>query len=106
MKKRVNNDKELFAFLSILLSVIGFIIALIVKRDDKYVMFYAKQSLILFIAMIITSGVKIIPLIGRFISTALWIIVIVLWIISLVYSLSGEMKETPLIGDYANKINL
>ena len=53
----VNNSK-LFAFLAVLLSIIGFIIALITKRDDKYVMFYAKQSLVLFIACVIVWAIQ------------------------------------------------
>ena len=43
------DDEILFAFLAAFLSIIGFLIALIVKKDNKYIMFYAKQSLIIFI---------------------------------------------------------
>ena len=48
-KKSEQRDSKLFAFLAVLLSVVGFIIALIAKKDNKYVIFYAKQSLILFV---------------------------------------------------------
>lgn len=104
--KKSESDSKLFAFLAVLLSIIGFIIALVVKKEDKYVMFYAKQSLILFIAWIIAGAVSIIPLIGWFISPILYLIFLIFWIISLVYSVSGEEKETPFIGKYARGINL
>lgn len=65
------DDKILFAFLATFLSIIGFIIALIAKKDDKYVMFYAKQSLIVFIFAI---AVSIIQALLAFIPILGWII--------------------------------
>ena len=73
MKKDVNQkkgkkDSVLFAFLATFLSIIGFVIALISKREDRYVMYYAKQSLVIFIigaiAGILGSLLKWIPIIG------------------------------------------
>ena len=52
MAKSDGNSK-IFAFLAIFLGIIGFLIVLIAKKDDAYAMFYAKQSLILFIFSII-----------------------------------------------------
>jgi uncharacterized protein len=112
-KKRPNkieNDKNLFAFLATFLSIIGFIIVLIAKRDDKYVMFYAKQSLVIFIMAIIAgfiSGILVfLPVIGWIISAALHILIFLAWLLSWIYALSGEMKDVPLAGDYAKKFNL
>lgn len=99
---KLDDDSKLFAFLATFLSILGFIIALLVKKDDEYVMFYAKQSLVVFIAWIIAAIVSFIPIIGWLIS----LFVLVLWIFSWIYALSGEMKETPVIGHYARKINL
>jgi len=105
----VNNSK-LFAFLAVLLSIIGFIIALITKRDDKYVMFYAKQSLVLFIACVIVWAIQgitdWIPVLGMLIKIVLNVIIVFLWIFQIIYSLSGEEKETPIIGEYARGIKL
>ena len=104
------DDKILFAFLAAFLSIIGFIIALIAKRDDKYVMFYAKQSLIVFIvAVILGIAVKIlifIPIIGVIINIAATIIITILWLLSWVYALSGKEKQVPVVGGYAKSIKL
>jgi uncharacterized membrane protein len=104
------DDKKLFAFLATFLSIIGFIISLIAKREDKYVMFYAKQSLVLFIVMviggIIASLLMILPIIGGIIYWSIEIALCILWIISWIYALSGEEKEVPFVGKYAEKINL
>jgi uncharacterized membrane protein len=104
------DESKLFAFLAAFLSIIGFVIALIVKRKDKYVMFYAKQSLVVFIAGaifgIVSSILIFIPIIGMIIKVAANIIIFILWLLSWINALSGETKETPLVGKYARNINL
>ena len=116
-KKRVSrakssgkDDRILFAFLATFLSIIGFIIALVAKRDDKYVMFYAKQSLVVFIAAVVLGIVSWIfawiPVIGRIIDVAVNIVVLVLWVVSWIYAISGKEKQVPVIGQYADSIKL
>ncbi len=105
-KEDSSDDSRLFAFIATFLSIIGFIIALIFKKEDKYVMFYAKQSLGLFIVYLISLIAMIIPLIGDFISRVMSVVFIVLWIFSWIYSLSGKTKKVPIVGKYADKIDL
>jgi uncharacterized membrane protein len=104
------DDSKLFAFLAVFLSIIGFIIALVAKKDDEYVMYYAKQSLVLFIAWIIVAIAAailgFIPIVGAIISWIAWALVIILWIIAFINALSGEKRETPIIGLYARGIKL
>ena len=103
-----DSDRKLLAFLGVFLTVIGFIIALAVKRNDKYVMYYGKQGLILFIAWLIAWVVGIvfifIPVLGRLVMIALYVGVLILWVFGLIYSLSGQMKPVPVIGKFADKI--
>lgn len=109
-KRRVENtgdDSKLFAFLGIFLPLIGLILALVAKKKNEYVMFYAKQGLILFVACVIASVVSMIPVIGWFILGPIcYIIVLVLWIMGIFYSLSGEMKDIPIIGKFARNIKI
>lgn len=109
MVNKKEDDSKLFAFLAVLLSIIGFIIAYAAKKDNNYVMFYAKQSLVLFFGWILlwiaTMILYFIPVIGMIIHWVGYIGLAILWIIGLVYSLSGEMKDIPLIGDIAKKFN-
>ena len=106
-KEKEQNDSKTFAFLATFLSIIGFAIAILAKRDDKYVMYYAKQSLVIFIASAIVGIIKgvfiWIPIIGWAIYTILSIVVFILWLMSWIYALSGEMKEVPLLGKYAKR---
>ena len=106
MAKKSSGDSKLFAFLAVFLSIIGFVIALLAKKKDKYVMHYAKRSLIIFLIFVISGALVIIPIIGWITSPILYIVALVLWIITLINSVSGEKRETPLIEEYAKKIEL
>lgn len=105
-KKAIDGETKLFAFLATFLTIIGFVIALLIRRDDQYVMFYAKQGLVLFIIQIITYVVAMIPLIGWIVGPILWILFFIIWIIAWINALSGEMRNTFIIGDLAEKIKL
>lgn len=106
-KASSNDDPKVFAFLAAFFSIVGFIIALVTKKEDKYVMFYAKQSLVIFILYLISGIVAMIPFIGWFIlGPIMYLITTVLWVISWIYALSGEQKDVPIIGEYAKKLNL
>ena len=100
--KSNTSDSIMFAFLATFFTIIGFIIAIISKRDDKYVMFYAKQGLVVFIGYLIVMAIGMIPLIGWL----AWVLLTVIWVISWINALSGEKRNTFIVGDIANKIKL
>ena len=75
----MEQDSKVWAFLSVFLSVLGVVLAYLLKKDDSYVMHYAKQSLVLVVA---------------------WVI---LWVMGWIYALSGEKKEIPVLGSFASK---
>jgi uncharacterized membrane protein len=108
--KKKKDERKLFAFLATFLSIVGFVITLVIKRDDEYVMYYAKQSLIIFIigaiAGILRSMLDWIPIIGWIIGFALTILVILIWIVSWMYALSGEKREIVFVSDWAKNIKL
>ena len=75
------------------------VVMLIVKKDDPFVKFHARQGLILFIVSII---LWFIPVIGWIIN----LLVLILIIVGFIKALSGEKWKIPLVGDIAEKINL
>ena len=98
-----NNDKIIFAWLAVFFTILGFLIAILLKKENKYVMFYAKQGLLLFIGQVIIwllSGI-----LGKLI-ILFWIFLAILWAMTWINSLSGEERNTWLIGDLAEKIKL
>lgn len=102
---RKSSPDTAMAFVAAFFSILGFLIAFLTKREDKYVMFYAKQSLVLFIGSLIFSIAGVFPLVGPVISVLGGILVFALWIWLWIYALSGEMKDVPIIGEFAEKLN-
>lgn len=100
-------EGKIFAFLGVFLTIIGFIIVLLAKKDNKYAMYYAKQGLMLFIVGIVFAMLGwiliFIPFLGLAISWILNLLLAILWIMGWVYALQGEMKPIPVIGVYAEK---
>jgi uncharacterized membrane protein len=96
-------DRVLFAFLASFFTIIGFIIALILWKEDKYVMYYAKQGLVLFIGQVVL--VVLTPLLF-FLVPILWIFWIVLWVLVWINALSGKRRSVFIISDLAKKIDL
>ena len=101
-----HGENKVWAFIGIFLGIVGFIIVLLAKRDSKYAMFYAKQGLVLTIAFVIVSFAGMIPILGVIIEGIGSLIFFVLWIVGLVYSLSGKMKDIPLVGEFAKKFDI
>ena len=108
--KPKQDDKIIYAFIATFLSIVGFVLAIIIKRDDKYVMYYAKQSLAIFIigavAGVISMFLFILPIIGSIINFTLNLLVFILWLISWIYALSGKKKKIPVVSEWARKFNL
>ncbi len=102
------DEGKMFAFLGVFLTIVGFIIVLLAKKDNKYAMYYAKQGLVLFVAwMIIWVVGAIIPVLGWFVIMPLGqLFMLILWIIGIVNSLSGEEKPVPIIGQFADKFKI
>jgi uncharacterized membrane protein len=104
------SKKTTRAFIATFFSIMGFIIYLLAWKKDKYTKFYAKQSLVVFIFAVIGSAVSTIvgwiPVIGGLIAAGVNLLVILSWIYSWSYALSGKQKEVPVIGEYAKKIDL
>jgi uncharacterized membrane protein len=108
-KTEVSGETKIFAFLAVFLSIIGFLIAFLTKKKNDYVMFYAKESLVLFIGAIILSiagGIlSLIEVLG-FIVPLFSLVIFALWVIQIFYSLSGKKKSTPIIEVFVKKLKL
>lgn len=101
-----------------ILAYIFFIIPLLAARDKKYAMYHTEQAIMLWIAFIVIYIVIwILTFIVSQISSSLaciisilgiipWLAYLVLWIMGIINAAGGKMKELPLIGSYAAKLNL
>lgn len=75
------------------------IVMLLVKKDDAFVQFHAKQGVVLFVASMI---LWFIPIIGWLAN----ILVFVAVIVGAIKAYQGEKYEMPLVSELAKKINL
>lgn len=76
-------------------------------KNDPFVKFHIRQGLVLLIAGVIAGAVGMIPVLGWFLlGPILWIACFVLAIIGIVNAVGGHEKALPLIGQYADKINI
>ncbi|MFW6283001.1 MAG: hypothetical protein ACOC1P_03035 [Minisyncoccales bacterium] len=101
-KKQQKQENQIFAWIASFFTIIGFLVAIILKKEDKYVMYYAKHGLVLFIGFVIAGFLMWIPIVGW----VFWVFVFVLWIVTWINALSGKKKETFLVTELAEKIEL
>lgn len=110
---------KIYAFLSYLLLVPGWLFVLIFQRKDEHARFHAKQSmvlnlsafLLLVIWFVITWLVIGIPIVGPLfawfafgIVIAFYIYVLIAWITGMVRSFQDNQKPLAIIGSWARKL--
>jgi len=71
-------------------------------KNEPFVKFHIKQGLVLLIVDIICGFVFWVPFIGWLLGLGIF----VLWLIGLINAAGGKESELPLIGKFAEKINI
>jgi len=102
------HESTLWAFLAYFLSIIGVALVFALCRRDKFAMFHAKQSLVLFFAAILVSVASaVVPIVGWLVIAPVGnVFILILWVIGIVHSFKGEKTALPIIGKYAKHIKL
>jgi len=103
-KGQVGSGENVYAILAYLWILC--LIPILMKKEDEFVKFHAKQGLMLFIVEIAIGIIGIIPVIGQFIATIGMIACGVLSIIAIVQVLMGNKWKMPVISDWAEKIKV
>ena len=85
--------------------ILFFIPLLTDAKNDSSVKFHVKQGLVLFIGWIIVWGLMMIPGI-YFIGSLLNVFLFVLMIVGILNALGDKQVPLPLIGKFADKINI
>jgi len=83
------------------ITIVGWIIALVINsgKKEEFASFYIRQNLGLILAAIALSIIITIPWIGWLIGGVGYIILFVFWLMSLIWSVSDEMKPVPWLGN-------
>jgi uncharacterized membrane protein len=83
------------------LFVVGWIIAVILNMNKKeeYASYYIIQNLGIIILGIALRVLQVIPVFGPVIMVIGGVLLFVFWLLSFIWSIQGEMKPIPLLGE-------
>ena len=79
---------------------------MLVKKENKFAFFHAKQGLVLFIAEIALGVIGMIPFLGWLIAVLGLILIPIICLIAIIQVLMGNYWRIPVIADIAEKINI
>jgi len=80
------------------------LVPLILKKDNKFALFHAKQGLVLFIGELVMGLVGIIPVLGWLVAFFGTILFGVMSLVGIVQVLQGNFWKMPVAGEIAEKI--
>lgn len=83
------------------ITIVGWIIALVINsgKKEEFASFYIRQNLGFILVCIALSIIFTIPWIGWLVGGVGYIILFVFWLMSLIWSVSDEMKPVPWLGN-------
>ncbi len=103
-KASMGLDENVAGLLCYVLGWISGIVFIIIEHENKYVRFHAIQSIIVFGALTIASGIlSWIPFIGAFFTWLIGVLSIILWIVLMIKAYQGTRYKLPLSGNLAEK---
>lgn len=82
------------------------LIPILMKKEDEFVKFHAKQGLMLFIVEVGLGIVGIIPLLGSIVALLGTLVCGIISLIGIVQVLMGNKWKIPVIGDWAENIKI
>ena len=105
-KTSMGLEENIAGALCYILTWLTGIVFLILEKDNKFVRFHAWQSIATFLPLTVIAWIigwifMWIPFIGWTISTLIWILVLILWLILMFKAYQGEMYKLPIVGDFA-----
>jgi uncharacterized membrane protein len=107
----ISEDEKLWGLLAWILSIIGAILALVLKPGYRYTKYWAYLSLSFFIIIIIIASIingilMFIPFIGWILASLISLAIVILWIIGIIKSLQLTWWKPPVIYDIAKALGI
>ena len=101
-------DEELWSVLAWALSLVGAVLALLLGPNTRRVRYWAFLSIAFTIVYIIAGFIAVvfslIPIVGGILSTAIWITVLIIWIIGIIKAINREEWRPPIIYELAVRL--
>jgi len=82
------------------ITFVGWIIALVINsgKKEEYASFYIRQNLGLMLGFVACSIIFPVPFLGWVIGGVGYAVLFIFWLMSLIWSISDEMKPVPWLG--------
>ncbi len=105
-KTSMGLEENIAGLLCYVLGWLTGIVFLVLEKENKFVRFHAMQSIATFLPLMVIAWIigwifMWIPFIGWAISTLIWILVLILWLILMFKAYQGEKYKLPIVGDFA-----
>jgi uncharacterized membrane protein len=105
-KTTVGMDANLAAALSYVFGWVSGLIFFLIEKENKFLRFHAMQSMLFSAAGQLILIILGATLVGAFLVIPVGLVFLVLWIVLIIKSFSGEMFKLPVIGDMAEKYSV
>ena len=106
----VEEDEKLWGFLAWLLSIVGAVLALVLRPGYRYARYWAYLSISFFLiviaASIVGSVLALVPFIGWAIRGLIFLSLVVAWVVGIIRSLETTWWKPPLIYDIARALGV
>jgi len=81
------------------------IVFLVIEPKNRFIRFHALQSIIVFGVLMVLSGFfGMLPVFGVFLTAAIGVLALILWIVLMIKAYQGELYKAPIAGDVASSI--
>ena|SRR3990167_10458264 len=106
-----DGNRNLVAALSYLVLFITGIVILLVEKDDKFIRFHAMQSTLVFGAIVVINiilgliigAIPLLEFASSIVNTLVFIVALIVWIVSMLKAIQGQIYKWPIIGDIAER---
>jgi uncharacterized membrane protein len=108
MESNVENEAVQEGKIWAVLAYLGILclLPLLLKKDNKFALYHAKQGLVLFIGELIALFINIIPVIGQLVYLILILVFGIYSIIGIIQALMGKYWKAPIISKWAENISI
>lgn len=92
------SENKVYALAVYLFGPLGIIIGMLAAPNSKCIAFHVKQALKLYIAMVLSVVLCIVPILGAIAAAVIDIILVISLIVCIVNVCKGKVKDAPFIG--------
>ena len=80
------------------------IVFYLLEKDNEFVRFHARQSILTFLPLSILSFIfSWIPFLGWIVAGLIWLLTLILWLVLMIKAYQGNKFKLPIVGDIAER---